>query len=95
MKSDQTKLPQSVEDVEGPWTDPNFESGLIQRCRRYWSTPISDLPNEALATYLRQGIALALLIPEAQRRIAVGYDDNAELYEGELASALKSAQGQL
>ena len=76
--------PQTVEDVLGPWQDPHFESGLIQRCRRYWSVPVTGLPNEALATYLRQRIAVALIAPEARRRVEAGFHDDSELYEDEL-----------
>jgi hypothetical protein len=83
-------IPRTVEDVEGPWCHANFESGLIQRCQKYWSVPIEQLPNEALATYLRQRIALALILPEARRRVAFGFDDDSEMYDGELANALQS-----
>lgn len=58
--------PRSAEDVEGPWTDPQFDSGLIARCRKYWSSPVSEIPNAILATYLRQEIALELMIERAR-----------------------------
>ncbi len=80
--------PKSVADIEGPWCDPNFDSGLILRCKRYWTTPVSELTNEIVATYLRQKIALEIMIPEAQIRLNSGVDDDCELYEGELADAL-------
>ncbi len=79
----------SVADVEGPWVDPDFDSGLIARCKEYWSVPVVELPNEALATYLRQRIALQLIIPEARKRVESGFDDDTEMYEGELAAALQ------
>ncbi len=81
----------SVADAEGPWVDPGFHSGLIERCRRYWSVPVTELPNEMLATYLRQRIALQLIIPEARKRLNADSDDDSELYEGELAEALRGA----
>ena len=81
-----------VADVEGPWVDPNFDSGLIQRCRDYWSVPVAELPNEIVATYLRQRIALQILVPEARRRIEAGYDDDSEMYDGELPEALRGAE---
>jgi transposase len=83
--------PRSVEDVAGPWVEPTFESGLIQRCRRYWAVPVEELPNEALATYLRQGIALGLIAPEAKKRVQSGFKDGSEMYDGELAEALRKA----
>jgi hypothetical protein len=78
----------SAADVEGPWVEPGLESGLILRCKRDWRVPIPELTNEILATFLRQRIALALVVPEARRRLAAGLDDDSELYDGELASAL-------
>ena len=85
-------LARTVEDVEGPWRDPNFESGLIQRCRQYWSVPVERLPNEALATFLRQKLGLAVVVPEAKRRVESSFDDDSELYDGELANALQSIE---
>jgi hypothetical protein len=85
--------PATVADVEGPWVAPNFESGLIERCRRGWNTPVVELTNELLATYLRQKIALSLVVPEARRRIAAGHEDDTELYDQELQEALQAATG--
>jgi hypothetical protein len=85
--------PATVADVEGPWADPKWESGLIDRCKRGWNTPVGDLTNELLATYLRQKIALSLVVPEARKRIAANFVDDTELYEEELADALRSATG--
>jgi hypothetical protein len=81
----------SVADVEGPWLDSDFESSLIQNCRRFWATPVPELPNDIVAMFLRQKIALELMIPEAHRRLESGYDDGSEWYEGQLAEALNSA----
>jgi hypothetical protein len=44
-----------------------------------------------LATYLRQKIALVLVVPEARKRIAAKLVDNTELYDEELEEALKHA----
>lgn len=79
---------QSVADIEGPWLETNFQSGLIERCGRYWNVPVTELPNVILATYLRQRIALRLVIAEARRRVEAGINDDSELFEGELASTL-------
>jgi hypothetical protein len=45
-----------------------------------------------VATYLRQEIAVQLMIAEAERRLAIAAPDGTELYDGELAAALKSAR---
>ena len=81
----------TVADVEGPWVDSDFESGLIERCRLGWNTPVADLTNELLAIYLRQKIALSLVVPEAQKRTSENYVDDTEMYEEELVNALKHA----
>ncbi|HKQ49542.1 MAG TPA: hypothetical protein VJZ71_15830 [Phycisphaerae bacterium] len=81
--------PATVADVEGPWVDPGFESGLIERCKRGWNTPVAELPNYLLATYLRQKIALSLVVPEAQKRVAAKFVDGTEIDDEELENALK------
>jgi hypothetical protein len=81
----------SVADVEGPWIDPDFESSLIERCRRNWNIPVGNLTNYALATFIRQKKALRLVIPEARRRLAADFVDGTELYDEELAVAIAEA----
>jgi hypothetical protein len=81
----------TVADVEGPWVEPELDSGLIQRCRDNWSIPVSKLTNEALATFLRQKIALAIVLPEGQRRLLANYVDETELYPDELENAVHAA----
>jgi hypothetical protein len=82
----------SVADVAGPWIEPDFHSGLIECCKRYWNVPVTELPNQILATYLHQKIAMQLMIPEAHKRLQTGVDDGSELYEGELANAFAQAE---
>ncbi|MFZ6720514.1 hypothetical protein [Undibacterium sp. Ji49W] len=81
----------SVADVAGPWVDPEFNSSQIQRCRKNWAAPVSEISNYALSTFIRQSIALSLVIPEAKRRLAAGFTDGTELYDEELANALAVA----
>lgn len=83
----------SVADVDGPWVDPGFESGLIARCRSNWSVPVNELSNRVLATFIRQRIALSLVLPEARYRIEAGFTDDTELYDGELAAAVAAVPG--
>ena len=85
--------PRAVEDVDGPWREtPGPDTGLVQRCRKYWAVPVEELPNQALATYLRQNIAVSLIAREARRRIDANYHDDSELYDEELANALRLAE---
>lgn len=82
---------QSIADVLSPWRDPEFDSGLIERCKHAWTKPLKDLTNQELATLLRQRIAVAHLLPFARQRIADGIDDDTEWYEGELVRAIEHA----
>ncbi len=80
-----------VADVEGPWVEPELNSGLIQRCRNNWSVPISQVTNHVLATFIRQRFALSITIPEAKFRLERRYIDNSELYDEELEVAVNEA----
>jgi hypothetical protein len=74
----------SVSDILGKWVDPNSDSSLLSRCKTAWEKPITEITNEELATFLRQDIALSLILPEARKRISNNYDDDSEMYDGEL-----------
>ncbi|KOO56902.1 hypothetical protein WH43_17410, partial [Rheinheimera sp. KL1] len=43
--------------------------------------PVSQVTNHVLATFIRQKLALAIVVPEAENRLKRGYVDNTELYE--------------
>lgn len=77
-----------VADFAGAWVDPEFESSLIERCRKNWKVPDGEISNYVLSTFIRQRIALELVVPEAKRRLAAGFVDDTELYDEELANAL-------
>ena len=79
-----------IADILGPWQEPEFQSGLIDRVRSAWQTPIKDLSNQVLATLLRQRIATNEVLAEAVKRLKSGFDDETELYEGELAAAVQA-----
>jgi hypothetical protein len=81
----------SVANIVGPWVDPNFDSGLISRCKAAWNKPIQTLTNEELATLLWQRIAVERLLPLAKERLEVGFDDDTEMYDGELKAAIEYA----
>jgi hypothetical protein len=82
----------SVADLLGPWVEPDWDSGLIERCRNAWSKPLRDLTNQELATLLRQRFAVEQLLPIASQRVLDGFDDDTEIYEGELESAIEYAR---
>jgi len=80
-----------VADFVGPWTQPDHDSSLIARCRGNWSTPLGELSNYGLATFIRQRIAWDIALPEARRRIAAGFLDDTELCDDELFVAVSEA----
>jgi hypothetical protein len=79
----------SVADIEGPWVEPNFDSGLIKRCKDHWAVPLQELLDLMVATFLTQEIAAKPMAEEAQRRLDSGIVDDTELYDGQLAESLK------
>jgi hypothetical protein len=85
----------SVADIKGPWVENAAVcSGLIERCKHYWNTPISELPNLMIATYINQNIATEEMRVEGRRRLNKGQCDHSELYDGQLAEAVAKNQTQ-
>ena len=82
----------SIADILGAWVEPDWDSGLIERCRNAWSKPLRDLTNQELATLLRQRFAVEHLLPIASKRVQDGSDDDTEIYDGELESAIEYAR---
>lgn len=80
----------SVADILGPWVEPEWESGLIDRCRQAWEKPIRTLSKEELATFLRQRLAVEHLLPVARSKLQ-DVDDDTEMFEGELQEAIENA----
>jgi len=81
----------SLANILGPWIDPNWDSGLVNRCKSAWNKPIQTLTNEELATLLRQRFAIEHLLPIAKGRLETSFDDDTEIYEGELRAAINYA----
>ena len=81
----------SAADLFGPWLDPQFDSGLIERCRIAWNKPLKELSNSELATFLRQNIATEYVLPIAESRLKNNVDDDTEIFDGELAEAVEYA----
>ena len=81
----------SIADIEGPWIEPELNSGLIRRCRDNWSKPVSEVTNHVLATFIRQKLGLSIVISEAKKRLKSNYVDGTELYDEELEVAVNEA----
>jgi hypothetical protein len=83
----------SIADMLGPWTDPNFPSGLIQRCKGAWNKPLRELTNLELATFLDQRIGVDQVLPIAKNRLESKIDDYTEFYEGHLKASVERVTG--
>ena len=81
----------SIADILGPWIEPDWDSGLIDRLREAWNKPLQDLSREELATLLRQRFAVEQILPVARKRLADGIDDETEIFDGELYEAIEDA----
>lgn len=88
-----SRMPENttIADLLGPWIEPDWNSGLIDRCRTAWNKPLRDLSNEELTTLLRQRIAVEHILPLARKRVEDGVEDDTEMYEGELEAAIEYA----
>jgi hypothetical protein len=91
-KPEQMPEARSVADIVGPWRDPDFESSLIERCMHYWTTPIGELSDLMVATYLNQKFAVEQMKLEAKRRLDGGLRDDSELFDGQLAESLARSE---
>lgn len=76
----------------GPWQQPNFESGLIARCRNAWDKPLDSFSNLELVICLQQDLAVDHVIPVAKKRLQDAVDDDSEMFEGQLAEAVTDAE---
>ena len=86
---------QSLEQIEGVWGKPEFESGLVLRCHAARKKPIDKLSDLELATLLNQDIGVKHILPEAIRRLAKDQPDDTEYFTGQLKEAVerKTQQG--
>ena len=80
----------SIADILGPWVEPDWDSGLMARCKEAWNKPLRDLSRQELATLLRQKLAVEHLLPVAGKKLKEA-DDNTEMFDGELAAAIEYA----
>jgi len=78
----------TIADIVGPWIEPDFNSSLTERCRNNRPVPVGTISNSVMATFIRQRIALSIVIPEAQGRIVAGFEDGTEILDDELLIAI-------
>ena len=80
---------QSLEQIEGVWPEPKFDSGLVLRCHAARKKPIDHLSDLELATLLNQDIGVPHILPEAARRLSRNRPDDTEYFEGQLKEAVE------
>src|SRR5690349_2693374 len=80
-------LMESLEQIEGVWSESEFASGLVLRCHAARKRPIDQLSDLELATLLNQGIGVKHILPEAVRRLTQNRPDDTEYFEGQLKEA--------
>jgi hypothetical protein len=81
----------AVSDILGPWSG-DAPTGLIQRCREAWDTPLESLNDLMVATFLNQNIATKHLLIEAKRRMKDQERDETEYFDGQLLEAIERLQ---
>jgi hypothetical protein len=82
------RIMQSLEQIEGVWPEPEFQSGLVLRCHAARKKPIDQLSDLELATLLNQDIGVAFILPEAVRRLSRKQPDDTEYFDGQLKEAV-------
>ena len=79
----------SIEQLENDyWKDIEFPTGLVERCYRYRRIPIGNLTPGQIRTLISQQIGLKFLMPLALEMLRKDVLFDAELYEGDLLSAV-------
>lgn len=79
---------QSLEQIDGVWSVPEFESGLVLRCHAARKKPIDQLSGLELATLLNQNIGVKHILPEAIRRLAKKQPDGPSILTDNLRKQL-------
>lgn len=80
----------TVANLLGPW-EGEVSTTLMQRCRDDWDTPMHELSDLMVATFLSQQIAASWMVIEAKRRLNLEPRDETEYFDGQLAEALQNS----
>ncbi len=64
----------------------------MQRCRAAWDTPLANLTDLMVATFLNQDIAVTQMLIKAKRRIKEQEREGSEYFEDQLLEAMKRVQ---
>ena len=80
-----------LSEIEGAW-EGECPTPLVERCKASWETPLAELSDRMVATYLRQKLGKQFMLIEAKRRLDEGTQDDTQLYDGELFEAYENAK---
>lgn len=75
----------------GPWKG-EASTSLQKRCRDAWDTPLNELSDLMVTTFLNQRIAAPQMLAEALRRLSSEPRDDTEFFDGQLAEAVIRAE---
>lgn len=81
----------SVESIVGPWSGL-ADTGLTQRCKAAWTTPLRELSDLMVCTFLNQMVATPEILEEAEFRLETIARDDSELFDGQLQEAVAAAK---
>ncbi|WP_325918813.1 hypothetical protein [Pseudomonas frederiksbergensis] len=81
----------TISNLLGPWSGDEH-TGLMHRCREAWDTPLKNLSDLMVATFLNQNIATKHLLFEAGRRLNEQERDGTEYFDGQLLEAIERLQ---
>jgi hypothetical protein len=90
---DRTK---SLQEFEGrDWSEPTYQSYLVQTLHRLWSKPINDFSVEDLRIWVLQGVGPRSFMPLAVERLAQNLKAEGEYYPGDLLCAVLRVEASL
>jgi len=79
----------SLFDIFGDWTNLGASISFVERIKKAWKKPFSQLTNQEMAALLRQRFAIEYILPLARQRIIEDYDDASDGPDGELEEMIE------
>ena len=93
MRDVVTDINRSIEQLEDDaWKDVEFPTPLVEKVYRYRKIPLKQLSIEQLRLLVGQNVGLKFLVPHALAILSQDVLAEGEHYEGDLLSAVLSAE---
>src|SRR5436305_4525972 len=83
---------QTLEELDGPWSGPPWDTDLVAKVTQLRKKPLDELTIEDLRILIGQQIALAHLVPRALEILEREPLAEGDLYPGDLLSSLLSTE---